>query len=79
MQNLNDIHVIPRYRFAVLGMTNFFHMQYSKKVLEHFMRPHNQGKIKNADGVGVVVNPVCGDIMRIYIKIGKNGKQSTRV
>jgi nitrogen fixation protein NifU and related proteins len=50
-------------------------MQYSKKVLEHFMRPHNQGRIKNADGVGVVGNPVCGDIMRIYIKVGKNKKK----
>jgi nitrogen fixation protein NifU and related proteins len=50
-------------------------MNYSKKVLEHFMRPHNQGKIKNADGVGIVGNPVCGDIMRIYIKVGKNKKK----
>lgn len=47
-------------------------MQYSKKVLEHFVRPHNQGKIKDADGVATVGNPVCGDIMKIYIKIGKN-------
>ncbi len=47
-------------------------MQYSKKVLEHFSRPHNQGKIRNADGVATVGNPVCGDIMKIYIKVGKN-------
>ena len=46
--------------------------KYSKKVIEHFSRPHNQGKIKNADGVGTVGNPKCGDIMRMYIKIGKN-------
>jgi nitrogen fixation NifU-like protein len=46
--------------------------KYSKKVIEHFTRPHNQGKIKNADGVGTVGNPKCGDIMRMYIKIGKN-------
>lgn len=39
------------------------------------MRPHNQGVIKNPDGVGVVGNPVCGDIMRIYIKVGKNKKK----
>lgn len=51
-------------------------MQYSKKVLEHFLRPRNQGFIKNPDGVGVVGNPVCGDIMRIYIKIGKDKKKN---
>ena len=47
-------------------------MQYSKKVLEHFTRPHNQGVIKKADGVGSVGNPQCGDIMKIYIKVKKN-------
>ena len=40
------------------------------------MRPRNQGVIKNPDGVGVVGNPVCGDIMRIYIKIGKDKKKN---
>ncbi len=50
-------------------------MPYSKKVISHFLHPHNQGIIKNPDGVGVVGNPVCGDIMRIYIKIGKNKKK----
>lgn len=47
-------------------------MKYSKKVLEHFTRPHNQGTIKNPSGVGMVGNPVCGDLMKIYIKIKKN-------
>ena len=47
-------------------------MQYSKKVLEHFTRPHNQGVIKNASGVGMVGNPVCGDLMKIYIKVKKD-------
>lgn len=46
--------------------------KYSKKVIEHFTKPHNQGKMKNPDGVGTVGNPKCGDIMRMYIKIGKN-------
>jgi nitrogen fixation NifU-like protein len=46
--------------------------KYSKKVIEHFSRPHNQGSMKKADGVGTVGNPKCGDIMRMYIKIGKN-------
>lgn len=47
-------------------------MQYSKKVLEHFSKPHNQGKIEDADAVAMVGNPSCGDIMRLYIKVGKN-------
>lgn len=47
---------------------------YNKKVMAHFQRPKNQGVIKNADGVGQVGNPVCGDIMKIYIKVAKNKK-----
>ena len=42
---------------------------YSDKVMAHFRNPKNQGKIENADGVGKVGNPVCGDVMYIYIKI----------
>lgn len=42
---------------------------YSKKVMEHFMHPRNVGEIENADGIGNVGNPVCGDIMRFYIKV----------
>jgi nitrogen fixation NifU-like protein len=44
-------------------------MIYSDKVLEHFKHPHNQGVIKDADAIGEVGNPVCGDVMKIYIKI----------
>jgi nitrogen fixation protein NifU and related proteins len=47
---------------------------YSKKVIDHFTHPHNQGKIKNPSGIGIVGNPVCGDIMRLYIKVSKNKK-----
>lgn len=47
-------------------------MRYSKKVLEHFTRPHNQGIIKRPDGIGMVGNPVCGDLMKIYIKVAKD-------
>ena len=47
-------------------------LPYSKKALEHFNKPHNYGEIKNPDGVGEVGNSVCGDIMRLYIKVGKN-------
>mgnify|MGYP000213725832 CR=1 FL=1 len=45
---------------------------YTKKVIEHFQNPHNMGKIKNPDGVGKVGNIVCGDVMWLYIKIGKD-------
>ena len=44
---------------------------YSKKVLEHFRNPRNMGEIKNPDGVITVGNPVCGDVMRLFIKVGK--------
>ncbi len=42
---------------------------YSEKVLEHFRNPRNVGEIENADGVGTVGNPACGDLMTIYIKV----------
>ncbi|HDL03720.1 MAG TPA: iron-sulfur cluster assembly scaffold protein, partial [candidate division Zixibacteria bacterium] len=45
---------------------------YSKKVIEHFQAPQNVGEIENADGVGTVGNPSCGDIMKMYIKV-ENG------
>ncbi len=45
---------------------------YSEKVMEHFRNPHNMGEIPNADGVGTVGNPVCGDLMSIYIKVKDN-------
>lgn len=48
--------------------------QYSKKVMKEFMHPKNVGEIKDADGMGVVGNPVCGDMMHIFIKVGKNKK-----
>jgi len=45
---------------------------YSEKVMEHFRKPRNMGSIKDADGVGQVGNPVCGDLMKIYIKVKDN-------
>lgn len=45
---------------------------YSEKVVDHFSNPRNVGEIENADGVGQVGNPVCGDIMKIYLKIEEN-------
>jgi len=47
---------------------------YSEKVMQHFMNPHNVGEIPDADGVGEIGNPVCGDMMNIYIKVAKNKK-----
>jgi len=45
---------------------------YSEKVMEHFRNPHNMGEIPDADGVGTVGNPICGDLMTIYIKVKDN-------
>ena len=47
---------------------------YSEKVMDHFNNPRNVGKLENADGVGEVGNPSCGDIMRMYIKVDKEDK-----
>ena len=44
-------------------------MKYSEKVMDHFTIPRNVGEIENADGVGVVGNAKCGDIMKMYLKI----------
>lgn len=49
-------------------------MQYSEKVMKHFQNPHNMGELEDADAVGKVGNPKCGDVMWIYIKVGKNEK-----
>jgi nitrogen fixation protein NifU and related proteins len=45
---------------------------YSEKVMEHFRNPRNVGEIENADGIGEVGNPVCGDMMTFYIKVDNN-------
>jgi len=47
---------------------------YTKKVLKHFKNPKNLGEIKNPDGVGMVGNIICGDVMHLYIKVGKNSR-----
>ena len=44
-------------------------MEYSKKVMDHFVNPRNVGEIENASGIGNVGNAKCGDIMRIYLDI----------
>lgn len=48
-------------------------IDYTKKVKDHFFHPRNVGEIKDADGIGTVGNPKCGDVMSIYIKV-KDGK-----
>ena len=47
-------------------------MEYSTKVMDHFMNPRNVGEIEDASGVGTVGNAKCGDIMKVYLKI-ENG------
>ncbi len=44
-------------------------MQYSEKVMDHFMNPRNVGEIEHADGIGTCGNPVCGDLMTFYLRI----------
>ena len=47
-------------------------MQYSEKVMDHFANPRNVGEIEDAQGVGVVGNAKCGDIMKMYLQIDEN-------
>jgi len=46
--------------------------QYNEKVMDHFANPRNVGEIPDADGIGEVGNPVCGDMMTFYIKVKNN-------
>lgn len=45
---------------------------YNEKVMDHFMNPRNVGEIEDAEAVGEVGNPICGDIMKMYLKIDDN-------
>lgn len=47
---------------------------YSERVMDHFSNPRNVGEIEDADGVGVAGNPICGDVMRITIKVDHEGE-----
>ncbi|MFQ6058345.1 MAG: Fe-S cluster assembly scaffold protein NifU [Anaerolineae bacterium] len=49
------------------------YLRYSDLVMEHFMNPRNVGVIPNADGVGREGNPVCGDMMEMFIKVNDQG------
>ncbi|MCF8009798.1 MAG: Fe-S cluster assembly scaffold protein NifU [Clostridiales bacterium] len=46
---------------------------YTEKVMDHFENPRNVGELSNADGIGQVGNPTCGDIMKIFIKVDGDG------
>lgn len=48
---------------------------YSKEIIKHFKRPKNVGKIKNANAIGEAGNILCGDIMKLYLKISENQKR----
>ena len=50
---------------------------YSQKVMDHFLHPRNMGAIENPSGIGRVGNPVCGDVMELYLKI-KNQKSKIK-
>lgn len=51
---------------------------YSEKVMDHFMNPRNVGELADANGVGEVGNPKCGDIMKMYLKIKDNTIEDVR-
>lgn len=53
--------------------------KYSKKVMDHFLKPHNLGELKKADGQGELGNLKCGDIMKIYIKVEKDPKTKKEI
>lgn len=56
---------------------NLYPSFYSKKVMDHVRNPRNMGEMKNPDGMATEGNPVCGDVMRLYIKVAK-GPSSAR-
>ncbi len=55
-------------------MKNRFEI-YNKEVMKHFLKPKNIGKMQKPDAVGKVGNPVCGDVMYLYIKISKKNRK----
>ena len=55
--------------FGAAGMSPVGATMYNAIVMEHFQNPRNAGELKDADGVGTVGNPACGDVMTIYIKV----------
>jgi nitrogen fixation protein NifU and related proteins len=58
-----------KHKHKIILLRKEGRQMYSEKVIDHFMNPRNVGEIENADGIGQVGNPKCGDIMRMYLKI----------
>ncbi|MCJ7812881.1 iron-sulfur cluster assembly scaffold protein [bacterium] len=54
-------------------------LPYTKKVLEHFMHPHNVGKLENPDATATEGSPACGDMVKLYLKVDKDTKQIEEV
>lgn len=52
---------------------------YSEKVMDHFLHPRNMGEMSDANGVATVGNRVCGDVMKMYIKISKRKTQNSNI
>ena len=48
-------------------------LTYSKKVMDHFRKPKNMGDMENPDGIGQVGNKICGDVMKIFIRVREKG------
>jgi nitrogen fixation NifU-like protein len=53
-------------------LKNLYPSFYSKKVMDHIKNPRNMGEIENPDGMGTEGNPICGDVMRLFIKVKDN-------
>ena len=48
-------------------------MNYTEKVMDHFLHPRNVGKIENPNAIGEVGNPACGDIIKLFLRINPEG------
>ena len=52
---------------------------YTKEVIDHFTKPRNMGEMKNPDSIGVLGNPTCGDVMKIYLRITKKKVKNNEI
>jgi len=55
-------------------VTSVMESPYSEKVMDHFTNPRNVGELEDPDGIGKVGNPICGDLMHLFIKVDEEGK-----
>lgn len=63
-----DASKCPTPPASSLSTTGF----YNPKIVDHFSNPHNYGKMENPDAIGRAGNPICGDVMEIFIKVKNN-------